>query len=321
MKPQLKISSLYALILIIGIGLFSVSCEKKSSQDLDNNDLEYKKSDNLSSVPVKKEEPPLVINYRIDSLNTKVELDSFKSKYSEAHQKVILAINRIESRKLRVGKNLVIPDTLFSDILKYSPFPEKLAILSDIPKTVIISQRVQGFGLYENGKLLKWGPISSGKKSTPTPNGLHYGNYKAKEKISTVDDSWLLPYYFNFMNFEGVGVHQYELPGYPASHACVRLDMDDAKYIYDWATQWELTSNGRKVHKNGTPFMVFGEYDYDAPAPWLQLAENNDCNELLDSELKTLAYYKASYDSDEKNIRDFREKEETDDLLAMNVIK
>ena len=63
---------------------------------------------------------------------------------------------------MRVGKTIVIPDTLTADLLSYSPFPKQLDLISDIPKTVLISQRVQGFALYENGKLIKWGPVSSG---------------------------------------------------------------------------------------------------------------------------------------------------------------
>ena len=170
-----------------------------------------------------------------------------------------------------------------------------MEILNSIPKTVLIAQRIQAFALFENGKLVKWGPISSGKQSTKTPNGLHYGNYKSREKISTVNDAWKLPYYFNFMNFEGVGVHQYSLPGYPASHACVRLYMDDAKYIYDWAKQWELNSSGQKIIKNGTPFMVFGTYDYKNEAPWLQLAQDRLNNTLKDDEMDTLKDYVARY--------------------------
>ena len=257
MKTLFKTSRLLSVFLL-SIALSSISCEDKKSGDSKNGSEKNGKQDSLLETPAQKVEPPLVINYKIDSLKTTIELDSFKSRYSDAQQKVIYSLNRIEARRLRVGKNVVIPDTLFDDIFNYSPFPKQLQLLSDIPKTVLISQRVQGIALYENGKLIKWGPVSSGKKSTPTPNGLHYGNYKAREKVSTVDDAWLLPFYFNFMNFEGVGVHQYELPGYPASHACVRLDMDDAKYIYDWAQQWELTSNGKYIHKNGTPFMVYG---------------------------------------------------------------
>lgn len=307
MNFKIPVSS--KLIILCFTMLLSISCENKKENKKDipfeNENLE----DSIQNIE-EKMEPPLVINYKIDSLKTSVELDSFRNNYSEAHQNIIFALNRIEARKVRKGKNLVIPDTLFDDLLKYAPFPKTLDFISDIPKTVLISQRVQAFGLYENGKLIKWGPVSSGKKSTPTPNGLHYGNYKAKRKISSVNDAWILPYYFNFMNFEGVGVHEYSLPGYPASHACVRLYEEDALYIYDWAKQWELTPNGKYVHKNGTPFMVFGEYDYKSPEPWLQLAENMNSNELLDSELEILKEFKVAYDSDEKNVAEVLEKEE-----------
>tara|TARA_R100001369_G_scaffold22674_3_gene41347 strand:+ start:13951 stop:14904 length:954 start_codon:yes stop_codon:yes gene_type:complete len=313
MKPQI-IKFLPTVVLCLFMTVISCSEKaKKKSVDENSNRIE----DSIANIPEEIVEPELVINYKIDSLKTSVELDSFKNKYSDADQKIIYAINRIEEGRVRAGNAIVIPDTLLMDLLSYAPFPKKLELLNDIPKTVLISQRVQGFALYENGKLIKWGPISSGKQSTPTPNGLHYGNYKAREKVSTVDDEWLLPFYFNFMNFEGVGVHQYALPGYPASHACVRLYMEDATFIYDWAKQWELTSNGRYVHKNGTPFMVFGEYDYKADSPWIQLATNNMANELLEAELKTLQDYKTAYDADEKNVKDFGDKQK-DDLLALN---
>ena len=313
MKPQI-IKFLPTVVLCLFMTVISCSEKaKKKSVDENSNRIE----DSIANIPEEIVEPELVINYKIDSLKTSVELDSFKNKYSDADQKIIYAINRIEEGRVRAGNAIVIPDTLLMDLLSYAPFPKKLELLNDIPKTVLISQRVQGFALYENGKLIKWGPVSSGKQSTPTPNGLHYGNYKAREKVSTVDDEWLLPFYFNFMNFEGVGVHQYALPGYPASHACVRLYMEDATFIYDWAKQWELTSNGRYVHKNGTPFMVFGEYDYKADSPWIQLATNNMANELLEAELKTLQDYKTAYDADEKNVKDFGDKQK-DDLLALN---
>ena len=294
MKTPFRTPSLL-FVLLISIILISISCEDKKS----NQPMDIKKNtapeDSIKQVPEEIVVPPLVINYKIDSLNTSIELDSFKNKYSEAHKNVIYALNRIEANKVRIGKSIVIPDTLFADIFNYSPFPKKLDVISTIPKTVLISQRVQGFALYENGNLIKWGPVSSGKNSTPTPNGLHYGNYKAKRKISTVDDAWVLPYYFNFMNFEGVGVHQYALPGYPASHACVRLYMEDAQYIYDWAKQWELNSSGQKILIKGTPFMVFGAYDYKSEAPWMQLATDSSNNDLIDEELNILKGYVSKY--------------------------
>jgi len=282
--------------------LLGISCNRnQADKKIDATD-KNKTVDTIKKVEEPEPEPELVINYRIDSLATTALIDSFNTKYNTKQREMIFAINRIDPTRVRAKTNLVIPDTLLEDINAYSPFPKNMEILNTIPKTVLIAQRIQAFALFENGKLVKWGPISSGKRTTPTPNGLHYGNYKAREKISTVDEAWKLPYYFNFMNFEGVGVHQYSLPGYPASHACVRLKMDDAQYIYDWAKQWELNSNGQKIVKNGTPFMVFGEYDYKNEAPWLELVNDRLNNNLRDDEMDTLKDYVAKYNEYLKTI-------------------
>ncbi|MFV8224539.1 L,D-transpeptidase [Christiangramia aquimixticola] len=265
--------------------------------------------------PVIKKEPKTFrkeIKYIIDTLDTRKKIDSLLNAYPEDQLKTILALNRIEKANLRPERPIVIPDCVSEDFNAYSPFPETVETIKCIPKTVLINQRVQAFGLYENGELVKWGPVSTGKKSTPTPNGLNYGNYKAKRKISTVDPSWVLPYYFNFMNMEGVGVHQYSLPGYPASHGCVRLYMDDAKYIFDWASMWELENS--KIEKNGTPFMVFGEYDHSADKPWLNLSQNMRANDLTQEELDTLKEYVENYQSDPRNFHNIASKKKEAEL-------
>jgi hypothetical protein len=132
--------------------------------------------------------------------------------------------------------------------------------------------------------------------------------------VSTVNEDWLLPYYFNFMNFEGVGVHQYLLPGFPASHACVRLRMADAQYIYEWAKQWKLDETGRTVEKNGTPFMVFGEYDYEDPFPWQKLALDGESNNLTPDEIDIIRKFVERYMQDERN---FKSIDKSEDLLAI----
>lgn len=286
--------------------IFLFSCAEDRSEE--NKDLieDERRKDSISLDSIKRVEeevkiPPLVIRYKLDSIiDTKIS-DSILGMYDEEQKKIIYSINRIEPVRVGVGTKLVFPDTILSDFNKYAPFPKSLEILDSIPKVVLISQRVQAFGLYEKGELIRWGPVSSGKQSTPTPNGLHYGNYKAKRKVSTVNQDWILPYYFNFMNFEGVGTHQYLLPGFPASHACVRLYMDDAKFIYDWAHQWKLDPTGQRIVKNGTPFMVYGEYDYQNPFPWLQLPENPESNFISDEEKAILKRYVQEYFQDERN--------------------
>ena len=290
----------FSALTIIVWGL--ISCEYTSGKDSPPHGI------SLDSINDKKEEiiadsvpEPFVINYRLDSIVSIQHRDSLLGLYSENEQRIILLLNRIERIKIKEGNHIIIPDTLITDILAYSPMPEHLSDLDSIPKTVLIAQRIQAFGLYENGRLIHWGPVSSGKKSTPTPNGLNYANFRSKRKISTVDPTWIMPYYFNFMNYYGVGVHQYQLPGYPASHACVRLDMEDAIFIYNWAEPWTLDSRGRSLVKNGTPFMVFGEYKFEDQVPWLGLAIDPDSNKLNAAEFETIKNYVKEYMNDEKN--------------------
>lgn len=277
-----------------------------------NNKENVSSEDSIIQMKEEIKVPKMIVNYRLDSLVNTSQIDSFQNKYNQEEKKIIFALNRIDYGRLRVGSKLVIPDTLVIDLMKYSPFPENLEILDSIPKTILIAQRIQGFALYEKGKLIKWGPVSSGKRSTPTPNGLHYTNYKAKLKISTVDGAWKMPYYFNFMNFYGVGIHEYSLPGYPASHACVRIYQEDARFIYDWAQQWKLDKSGQKIIKNGTPFMVYGEYDYKNPYPWQKLANDKTANDLNETEMNSLKQYVKQYEENESNYVKDQEPAEID---------
>ena len=312
-------SYFYPLSALIFIVWAFISCDYTSGKESPPHGV------SLDSVKNKKEEvvedtipEPLVLTYRLDSIVSIQHRDSLLGLYAENEQRIILLLNRIEKNKIKEGSRVIIPDTLLNDLLVYSPMPHHLSELDAIPKAVLIAQRIQAFGLYENGQLIRWGPVSSGKQSTPTPNGLHYGNYKAKRKVSTVNSSWILPYYFNFMNFEGVGVHQYLLPGFPASHACVRLDMDDAMFIYDWAKQWQLDSRGRTVEKNGTPFMVFGVYDFEAQSPpWMAMATDPEANFLNSAEMETLSDYVKAYKKDPKNVNDEKEQEIKDLLVGL----
>ncbi len=207
--------------------------------------------------------------YTISTANPAQELVDL---FGQEYMSTILRINRINSRFLKTGDTITVPDVFLADIKEYSPFPHEISTAHDIPKLIIISQRIQAFGIYESGILVKWGPTSTGKASSPTPNGLFFTNWKGKSVVSTIDDGWILKWNFNLDNRRGVSMHEYALPGYPASHACARLFGSDAKWIYEWADQWIL-SGDTQIAK-GTPTIIFGEYDYTQDAPWKQLVTN-----------------------------------------------
>ncbi len=231
------------------------------------------------------------IKYHFDTINSKTAFADFNTKYNEAEREIILAINRISSRVVKTGKVLVLPDTLSKQIMDYSPYPDTLQGFDTLPKLLLVSRRIQAFAIYEKGILKRWGPVSSGKKSTPTPAGLFHTNFKVKIKISSENSSWILPWYFNFYAKRGIAFHQYTLPGYPASHACVRMQDKDAKWIFDWADQWKVSAKTGAVIKIGTPVIIFGDYDFVAIKPWLILPNDNQSTHITLTEFEEINTY------------------------------
>ena len=170
----------------------------------------------------------------------------------------------------------------------YSPFPSKIKILDSIPKIILFSYPIESFAAYINGILVRWGPTSLGKKSTPTPKGLFFTNWKKEETISTEDSTWTLPWYFNIDNKRGISLHEFSLPGYPASHSCARLLEEDAEWIYNWAEQWIISVDGEKVVAYGTPVIVYGKFKYKSKPPWKYLADDPHATDISESKIDSI---------------------------------
>lgn len=234
---------------------------------------------------------PVEINYHFDTLKGKTAAADFSTKYNEEEKNIILAINRISSSVIRKGRILVMPDTLLPQLLDYSPYPGTLPGFDTLPRLILISLRIQAFAIYENGWLTRWGPVSSGKKSTSTPAGLFHTNFKAKVKISSENSSWIMPWYFNYYARRGIAMHQYLLPGYPASHSCVRMQDKDAKWIFDWANQWKVSARTGAVISLGTPVIIFGDYAFGELQPWLNLPNDKESTMLTAQEFEEINSY------------------------------
>ena len=198
----------------------------------------------------------------------------------------ILHLNRIDLEHLRQGATVVVPENPVS-MAAIAPFPASIGEGNTVaPRLLLVSRRVQAFAAYEKGQLIRWGAVSTRRAETPTPAGLFATNWRAKLRRSTDNPAWLLPWYVNFINSSGVSFHQFGLPGYPASHACVRLLEADAIWIFDWAESWVLADNGRRVEVYGTPVVIFGDYDFGQPGPWTQLVENPAATEVALEEIQ-----------------------------------
>ena len=166
---------------------------------------------------------------------------------------------------------LVIPGAWHDDELLYSPLPREWPAATAHTKYVVVHQPFQVFGAYESGRLVRWGPISSGRKETATPAGAYNLTWRSRKRTSTDNDAWVLEWYFNFINSRGISFHQFDLPGYAASHACVRLLQRDAQWLYGWGDQWKLSEDRRTVDVPGTPVLVIGQFGHGQPGPWTSM--------------------------------------------------
>lgn len=184
---------------------------------------------------------------------------------------IVEKLNRTDRQNLHRRDHLILPGRWFESELYYSPLPLIYSWARLHKKLLAVSLSHQVFGAYENGCLVYWGPVSSGRREHPTPSGIFHLNWKSRGRTSTLSRDWFLPWYFNFHNRRGLSFHQYELPGYPASHACLRLLERDARWLYDWGESWELGSDGMTVVKNGTTVVIFGHFKWDQPPPWLSI--------------------------------------------------
>lgn len=273
-RNPLLLTVLFATLLFVLLG-----CEnRRESTD--------ETSSSKAKEPKKPDIKPFDGNYEIFAVKgNDSALRIFKNRFDVVQQHHVLALNRIDFNNFNHADTLIIPDTVLQDFNSYTPFPIQLKELAEVEKMVFFSYPIQAFAVYENGGLVRWGPTSMGSKAHPTTTGLSFTNWKAEEHVSTADDEWLLKWNFNIRNKEGIGWHEYTMPGYPASHSCLRLLENDAKWLYEWADQWVVEDNNQHVLAEGTPVIVYGAYDFDADKPWLKLQHDPNANKISESDL------------------------------------
>jgi lipoprotein-anchoring transpeptidase ErfK/SrfK len=256
-----------------------------------NNNNKEKKEVAVKSQPAVEKKKPHDLVYTF--VNGKAWKAAHKHSDSSSIKNILVA-NRTDLANIGAMDSILIPSDSTADIQYYLPFPDEVSSLKDVKKILVFSYPAQAFGAYANGILVYAGPTNMGRKKDPTPTGLYYTNWKAEKTTSTFNDEWDLKWNFNIENKEGIGFHQYALPGYPASHSCLRLLEDDAKYLYNWAEQWILKGTDNVLAK-GTPVVVFGAYNFGGPKPWLQLAHDPHA---LDISTATIEKETAAYLND-----------------------
>lgn len=269
MKKLYYTSNVLFLFVLVLLG----SCEQKKT-------IRQTEAKIRKTVEYKKPESTVAFKFE----KTKQWLDSIKGDSTKLY--IAYAINRTDKANIAKMDSVVIPNDFSGDLVYYLPFPIHVSALEEVSKVLIFSYPTQTFAAYENGELVYTGPTNMGRKKDPTPTGLFFTNWKAEKTTSTFNDEWDLKWNFNIENKLGVGFHEYELPGYPASHSCLRLLEKDAKHLYKWADEWIL-KDSENVKVKGTPVVVFGSYNFDGPKPWFELVNDPKALNISESEIES----------------------------------
>jgi hypothetical protein len=210
-------------------------------------------------------EPQREGHYRIETRTDRAAAPD--ERFGDSHIALLEKLNRADIRHLGRLPALVVPQA-WGDELSHSILPLRYPSSEPWPTFLVVYLPGQLFGAYESGRLVRWGPVSSGGRRTPTSAGSFALNWRSTGRASTVDPGWFMRWYFNFGNREGLAFHAYSLPGYPASHGCIRLLERDARWLFEWGQTWVVDPTATRVLTRGTPVYIVGRYDFAAAPPW-----------------------------------------------------
>jgi hypothetical protein len=117
--------------------------------------------------------------------------------------------------------------------------PQKQAVPAG-PLQVVISIAKQRATLFANDVEIAGASISTGVPGHPTPMGVFSVISKSRYHASNIYSGAPMPY-MHRITWSGIALHQGPLPGYPASHGCIRLPESFAVKL------WGLSKVGMRV--------------------------------------------------------------------------
>jgi hypothetical protein len=98
---------------------------------------------------------------------------------------------------------------------------------------VVVSLSDQAFAAYSSGHVVLSGPISTGQEGFETPPGEYRVTSKHRDHVSNLYDVEM-PFFLRF-NGSALGMHEGLLPGFPASHGCIRVQRANAEKLFSMA--------------------------------------------------------------------------------------
>lgn len=132
------------------------------------------------------------------------------------------------------------------------------------PVLVVVSRDDQLAFVYRNGIEIGRSTVSTGKEGHKTPTGIFHVLQKDADHVSSTYKGAPMPY-MQRLTWGGIALHAGNLPGYPASHGCIRLPYEFSHLLYG-------------VTHMGCTVVVTAEHEQPEPSttPWKLLSTMAD---------------------------------------------
>ena len=105
---------------------------------------------------------------------------------------------------------------------------------------IVISKSSQQMHVFKNGKFWNSARVSTGKRGKETPSGMFPILQKRVHHRSNLYANAPMPH-MQRLTWDGIAIHAGVVPGYPASHGCIRLPGGFARSLYQLTKQDETT--------------------------------------------------------------------------------
>ena len=140
---------------------------------------------------------------------------------------------------------LLVAITAPAEAKKNAKQPEKLAeVISDPdngePLTLVVSLRDQQLDIYRGLTLIAKSKVSTGTAAYPTKTGVFSVLEKQRYHHSNMYSAAPMPW-MQRLTWSGTALHGGVVPGYPASHGCIRLPFSFAPKLF------QITTGGENV--------------------------------------------------------------------------
>lgn len=99
------------------------------------------------------------------------------------------------------------------------------------PVAIVISIPQQLAHVYRNGELVGVSTVSTGTRRKPTPTGAFTILEKKRFHRSNLYSNAPMPF-MQRLTWSGIALHAGDLPGYPASHGCIRFPAAFARQLF-----------------------------------------------------------------------------------------